>query len=122
MLFIDLMGPLTPMPRGKTSILVLSDYFTRWRDALPIQNGSAEIIAEILEERVFFYLGVPERIHTDQRARFESRLMAKLCALWGVRKSHTNPYHPQANEVVDRGNWDLGNMLHSMLIGRDEED
>ena len=121
-LSIDLVGPLTPTPRGNTNILVLSDHFTRWRDALPVQNGSAETIAEILEERVFCYLGVPERIHTDQGAQFESRLMAELCALWGVRKSHTTPYHPQSNGVVERGNRDLGDMLRSMLIGKDEED
>ena len=87
-----------------------------------MQNGSAETIAETLEERVFCYLGVPERIHTDQGAQFESKLMAELCALWGVRKSHTTPYHPQANGVVERGNRDLGDMLRSMLLGRDEED
>ena len=74
-------------------------------------NGSAETIAETLEERVFCYLGVPERIHTDQVAQFESKLMAELCALWGVRKSHTTPYHPQANGVVERGNRDLGDMF-----------
>ena len=107
---VDLVGPLTPTPRGNTNILVLSD-FTRWRDALQVQNGSAETIAETLEERVFCYLGVPERIHTDQGAQFESKLMAKLCALWGVRKSHTTRYHPQANGVVERGNRDLGDML-----------
>ena len=46
-----------------------------------MQNGSAETIAEKLEERVFCYLEVPERIHTDQGAQFKSQLMAKLCAL-----------------------------------------
>ena len=61
--------------------MVLSDPFTRWRDALPVQNGSADTIAEMLEERVFCYLGVPERIHTDQGAQFESKLMAELCTL-----------------------------------------
>ena len=121
MLSIDLVGPLTPTPRGNTNILVLSDHFTRWRDALPVQNGSADTIAEILEERVFCYLGVPERIHTDQGAQFESRLMAELCTLWGVRKIHTTPYHPQANGVVERGNRDLGDMLRSLLIGKDEK-
>ena len=48
--------------------------------------------------------------------------MAELCTLWGVRKSHTTPYHPQANGVVERGNRDLGDMLRSLLIGKDEED
>ena len=62
-------------------VLVLSDNSTRWRDALPVQNGSAETMAEILKERVFCYLGVPEPIHTDQGAQFESRLMAELCTL-----------------------------------------
>ena len=48
--------------------------------------------------------------------------MDELCTLWGVRKSHTTPYRPQANGVVKRGNRDLGDMLRSMLLGKDEED
>ena len=87
MLSVDLVGPLTPTPRGNTTIPVLFDHFTRWRDVLPVQNGSGETIAETLEERVFCYLGVPERIRTDQEAQFESRLMAELCALWGCGKA-----------------------------------
>ena len=119
---LDIVGPFTPTPRGNTNILVLSDHFTRWRDALPIPNGSAEVIAEILEERVFCYLGLPERIHTDQGAQFESKLMAELCALWGIAKSRTTPYHPQANGIVERGNRDLGDMLRTLLLRRSEDD
>ena len=63
------------------------------------------------------------RTHTHRPgAQFESRLMAELCALWGVRKNHTTPYHSQANGVVKRGNRDFGDILHSMLLGKDEED
>ena len=121
-LSVDLVGPLKPTPRGNTNILVLSEHFTRWRDALPVQNGSAEAIEEMLEERVFCYFGVPERIHTDQGAQFESKLMAELCALCGVRRSHTTPYHPQANGVLKRGNRNLEDMLCSMLLRNNEKD
>ena len=48
--------------------------------------------------------------------------MAELCALWGVKKSSTTPYHPKANGVVERGNRDLSDMLRFLLIGKDEED
>ena len=89
---------------------------------MPVQNGSAEAIAEMLEERVFCYFGVPERIHTDQGAQFESKLMAELCALWGVRRSHTTPYHPQANGVLKRVNRNLEDMLCSMLLGKNKKD
>ena len=81
-LSVDLVKPLTPTPRENTNIFVHSDHhFTRRRDALSVQNGSAETIAETLEEWVFCFLEVPERIHTDQGAQFKSQLMAKLCAL-----------------------------------------
>ena len=120
-LSVDLMGPLTLTPRENTTILVLSDHFTRWKDALPVPNGSAETMAETLEKRVFYCLGVQERIHTDQGVQFESKLMAEMCALWSVRKSHTTPYPPQANGVMERGNRNLGDMLRSMLLEKDEE-
>ena len=113
---------MTPTPRGNTNILVLSNHFTWWRDALLVQNGSAETIAEILKERVFCYLDVPALIHTDQGVQFEFKLIAELCALWGISKTHSTPYHFQANRVVEWGNRDLGDMLRSMLIGKDEED
>ena len=66
MLSVDLVGPLTSTPKGNTIIPVLSDHFTKWRDALPVPNGLAETIAEMLEERVFCNLGVSERIQTDK--------------------------------------------------------
>ena len=119
---LDIVGPFPPTERGNTNILVLSDHFSRWRDALPIQNGTAEEIATTLEEKVFCYFGIPERIHTDQGAQFESKLLAELCALWGVAKSRTTPYHPQSNGVVERGNRDLGDMLRSLLLNRAEDD
>lgn len=72
-------------------------------------NATAKTIAELLKKRVFCYLRVPERIHTNQGAQFKSRLMAE-----------STLYHSQANGVAERGNRDLGDMLRSMLLGRDE--
>ena len=119
---IDLVGPLTTTPRGNKMILVLSDHFTRWRDALPIPDGTTETIANTLDSRVFAYFGLPERIHSDRGAQFESGLMKELCQIWGVHKSRTTGYHPQGNGVCEWGNKDIGNALRALLLNRAETD
>ena len=73
----------------------------------------APVIAAALGDQVFCYFGLTEQIHTDQGAQFESQLMKQLCQLWHVDKTHTTPYHPQANGMVERGNRGLGDALRA---------
>ena len=42
--------------------------------------------------------------------------MEQLCRMWGVSKSHTTPYHPQANGMVERNNRNLGDSLRALLL------
>ena len=75
---IDLVGSLPPTQQGNQWILVLTDHFTRWQDALAIPDATAPVIASALDNRVFAYLGLPEQLHTDKGAQFESALMTEL--------------------------------------------
>ena len=91
---IDLVGPFPETARGNKWILVLTDHFSRWQDALPLVDAKAETVAKALDTRVFAYLGVPEILHSDRGRQFESEVMQELCDLWGVEKTRTTPYHP----------------------------
>lgn len=119
---IDLVGPMPETPRSNKWILVLTDHFTRWQDALPIPDGTTPVIARTLETHVFCYLGIPEQIHSDQGSQFESALMQELCQLWGVKKTRTTPYHPQGNGMVERQNRTLGDSLRTLLLGAEQTD
>ena len=88
---VDLVGPIPETPRGNRWILVLTDHFTRWQDALAIADATAPTVASVLDERVFCYLGLPERIHSDQGAQFQSQLMQELCQLWEWPKPAPHP-------------------------------
>jgi len=114
---VDLVGPMPLFTRGNTWILVLTNHFTRWADALAIPDASAPTVARALGQNIFCYLGLPQQIHTDQAAQFQSQLMADLCRIWGVNQSRTTPYHPQENGVVERNNRMLGDALRSLLLG-----
>ena len=69
-------------------------------------------------------MGLPEQLHLDQGAQFESQLMAEFCQLWKTDNTKTTPYHPQSNGVVERNNRGLGHSLQAMLLdcGQDEWD
>ena len=65
------------------------------------------------EDEFFCRFSVPDQLHSDQGKQFESHLISAICQLLQVRKSHTTPYHPQSNGLVERLNRTLTNMLAS---------
>ena len=75
-------------------VLVLTDHFTRWQDAIALTDSTTATVARILEERVFCYLGIPEKLHSDQGPHVESKFLEVLCQLWGIEKIRTTPYQP----------------------------
>lgn len=119
---VDLVGPMPETDRTNKWILVISDHFTRWMDGIALPDATTPVIAHALEERVFAYFGLPECIHSDRGSQFESELMAELCKLWGVDKTRTTPYHPQANGVVERNNRTIGDSLRCLLMSRGQTD
>ncbi|XP_067937269.1 uncharacterized protein [Watersipora subatra] len=84
---VDIVGPFPVTPRKNKWVLVLTNHFTQWQDALTLPDVTAPVVANALDERVFCYLKLPEQIHMHQGAQFESQLMAELCQLWNVEKT-----------------------------------
>ena len=118
---IDIVGPLPVSARGNRYILVAIDYFTRWAEAYPVANISAESVASAFVDGWITRFGVPERLHSDQGAQFESRLFSQLCSLLGICKSRTTAYHPQGDGRVERVNRTLVTLLRSHILPDDRD-
>ena len=108
---VDILGPLPDSALGNRYVLVAMDYFTRWAEAYAIPNQEAETIAEKLVSQLFLRFSPPEQLHSDQGRQFEAKIMKEICAVLGINKTRTSPYHPQSDGLVERFNRTLLNML-----------
>lgn len=98
---IDIVGPL-PYHKGYTYLLTIIDRFTRWPEAIPLPNITAETVADAFIAHWVARYGVPESITSDRGPQFESYLFQQLTHLLGATKIRTTAYHPQANGLVER--------------------
>ena len=98
---VDLVGPLPPS-RGYTYLLTCVDRFTRWPEAVPISDITAETVAQAFITTWVSRFGTPTTITTDRGRQFESHLWRSFTRLLGTKHLHTTAYHPCANGMVER--------------------
>lgn len=118
---IDIMGPLPITDDGNEYIMVVGDYFSKWKEAYALKNHTAQTVADKLTTEFICRFGAPTRIHTDQGREFESELFSEICKLLGIHKSRTTPYRPQSDGMVERYNRTAQSML-AMLVNENRSD
>ncbi|GBN12077.1 Transposon Ty3-I Gag-Pol polyprotein [Araneus ventricosus] len=111
---IDVVGPLSPV-RGMTYLLTCVDRFTRWPEAFPIPDQSADTIARTFLLGWISRFGVPEKVTSDRGTNFQSNLFSSLSKFLGVEQTRTTAYHPQSNGAVERFHRHLKSALMAHL-------
>ena len=98
---IDLVGPHPPS-NGYQYLLTCVDHFTRWPEAIPLVDSTAETVAQAFVQGWIARFGTPSTVTTDRGRQFESNLWRAFTQLLGTKHLHTTAYHPASNGLVER--------------------
>ena len=106
---IDIVGPLPPsslpgqpFPAHERYLLTCIDRSTRWLEAIPIADITAQTVAWAFLTGWVARFGVPLQVFTDRGSQFESELFEQLASLIGFHRLRTTAYRPQCNGLVER--------------------
>jgi len=55
-----------PSSKGHKFILVATDYFTKWVEAIPLKKVTSANMIDFVKEHIVYRFGIPQTITTDQ--------------------------------------------------------
>ena len=108
---MDIVGPLPVTVAGNKYILTLQCNLTKYSDALPIFDMTAEMVATALVHDFITRFGCPEVIKTDQGSNFQSSLMQKVAKIFKIKQLRSTSFHPQTMGSLERSHHSLAEYL-----------
>ena len=118
---MDLLDMSVTTTRGNRYVLVIVDCFSRWTEACPLPDKTAQSVADAFFSQIVCRFGMTIVIHSDQGREFENRIMQELCILCGSHKTRMTLYHPESDGLVERFNRTLLMML-AIFVSKNRED
>jgi hypothetical protein len=68
----------SPSSKGHHFVLVATDYFTKWTEAVPLKNMTHKEVIEFITEHIIHRFGIPQTLTTDQGTSFVSKEVREL--------------------------------------------
>jgi len=91
---MDITGPYFSTPRGNKYLLTFIDYFTKYAEAFPIADQTAETCARVYATQIVSRHGTRAQLITDQGRAFMSSFFQETCKVLEIRRTRTTSYTP----------------------------
>ena len=73
-----------PTCKGHKLILAATDYFTKWVEAVPMRNVTANDVVNFVKEHIIYCFGIQQMITTDQGFMFLAEEFKKFIEEMGI--------------------------------------
>ena len=68
-----MIGPINPPSKGHIWILVATEYFTKWVEAISLKKATDLAVANFIREHIIYRFGIPHKIVIDNGTPFVNK-------------------------------------------------
>jgi hypothetical protein len=109
---LDFIGEIHPSSsKGHRFVLVSTDYFTKWTEAVVLKNMTHKEEIEFITEHIIHRFGIPQTLTTDQGTSFMLKEVREFAELYRIKLFNSSPYYAQANGQAESSNRTLINLI-----------
>ena len=77
------------------------NYLTKWLEAKPLTNATAEAVAQFIYDEIICRHGAPSVLISDQGTHFKNKVIDELSDKFRMEHRFSLPYHLQTNGLVE---------------------
>ena len=100
---MDLIGPLPTGPGQVNYVIVAVDYFTKWIEAKPAKNPTANDTWKFFHDQVLCRFRLPYAVVLDRGPQFSSQF-SKWCDNLHIKHWKASTAHPEGNGQAEAAN------------------
>uniref|UniRef100_A0A2N9G0R7 Integrase catalytic domain-containing protein n=1 Tax=Fagus sylvatica TaxID=28930 RepID=A0A2N9G0R7_FAGSY len=113
---LDLIGPINPSSGGYIWILVATEYFSKWVEAIPLRKATGAAVANFIREHIITRFGIPHKIISDNGTPFVNKNVKEVLEHYRIKHRRSTPYYPQGNGQAEATNRMLLRILSKMVF------
>ena len=101
--------------KGHRFMLVATDCFTKWTEAIRLKNMMHKKIIEFIAEHIIHRFGIPQTLTMDQETSFVSGQVREFVESYMIKLLNSSPYYVQANGQAESSNKTLTKLIKKKI-------
>jgi hypothetical protein len=102
--------------KGHRFVLVATNYFTKWTEAVRLKNMTHKKVIEFIIEHIIHRFSIPQTLTMNQGTSFMSKEVREFAELYKIKLLNSSPYYAQANGQAESSNKTLIKLIKKKIV------